>query len=226
MVLCRTAEIYRQIEITSGEPEPEPIPSGKKCVDFDEKYVRMERVYYTKCEDCCKEIAAADPDMEPTMPSTYSLLMRESLVHAVATRRYAALVRVLPTEFNIKQRFMLSGCRWVEAPQPKLIKALGPHPPVDTELEGLQWWYEQGMCGKIHDEIVEWFNSVNQPKDRISENDVDWTEEFPSSPDQFPEIDNRSLSQVSEASSWEDRISLSDRRRIADLVYDPFEDSE
>ncbi|KAI0883282.1 uncharacterized protein GGS22DRAFT_190597 [Annulohypoxylon maeteangense] len=145
------------------------------------------------------------------MTIEFNRLLRKDIEEQLHRRPYAELVRAFPTEFGIERRFMLDECRWIEAPQPTETDALGPHPPVDSTLDGLKWWNEQGMGGKVHDEISTRFYALNEPKDLMRQNVLNWMEWFPTNPDQFSVVDNRTLSTVSAATSWEDRQSFTDR---------------
>ncbi|KAI1092304.1 hypothetical protein F5B19DRAFT_502351 [Rostrohypoxylon terebratum] len=237
MVLCKTAELRRRKEISSYSQSTPATELGKSCKYFNPLDVHSERVYWSKCDDCCKEAAAANPNVTEDdlfLFTYYNRLLRTDLVEQVNRRPYAELVRAFPNEFRITQRFMLSGYRWVEALQPTPTDALGPHPPMDTKLEGLQWWYEQGMCGKVHDEIAEWmgkhYDSKNPPEVYCPYNVLDrvlnWMKELPPDLDQFSEIDNRSLSDVSGASSWSDMIPSTDLQTIADEIYETSEEED
>ncbi|KAI1214563.1 uncharacterized protein F4807DRAFT_455014 [Annulohypoxylon truncatum] len=214
MVLCDKVELSLQLEQDDGRsPRLSPLQHGSQCSKFDPLYVRMERIYWSSCDACCRAAAAVTEDFDEDdliMAIEFNRLLRKELAEALHRRPYAELVRAFPTEFKIEQRFMLSGCRWIEAPQPTRKDALGPNPPLDSEFEGLKWWYDQGMGGDVDNEICERFYALTQPKDPMTQNILNWMEWLPSDPDQFSVVDNRTLSNVSVATSWEDRQSISE----------------
>ncbi|KAI1453287.1 hypothetical protein F4805DRAFT_461942 [Annulohypoxylon moriforme] len=148
------------------------------------------------------------------MTIEYNRLLREELTLALHQRPYTKLVQTFPTEFGITQRFVLVGCRWTEAPE---TNVLGPNPPLDCELDGLRWWYAQGMGGEVDDEIAKRFNALNYPAHLMTQNILNWMDWFPSNPDEFSAVGNKTISNISAATSWEDRQSITDRCIIISL---------
>ncbi|KAI2471973.1 hypothetical protein F4781DRAFT_439415 [Annulohypoxylon bovei var. microspora] len=212
MILCEETDLIRKFEQTDGHmPSRSPLHYGYECPDFDPMYARCERIYWTKCDDCCRDSAAADNfnERDILIALDFNLLLRKELAKALHRRPYRELVRVFPTEFGIARRFMLTGSRWTEAPQPTETDALGPNPPLELDLDGLQWYYDRGMGGEVDKEIWRIVCAMNYPLDLPVQSILNWIDWLPPNPDQFSVVDNRSISNVSAATSWQDRISIS-----------------
>ncbi|KAI2623085.1 hypothetical protein GGR54DRAFT_596550 [Hypoxylon sp. NC1633] len=161
---CKDVMRVRELEQAQidadSDDELDPLPPvwihASRCPNFDLDYVRCERIFWTSCGCCIKSQGDkvegfTDEDLHNVVQ--YNRLLVIDLVKTLQTRPYEELVRVLPTEFGIKRRWVLSGSRWVEAPPPTEDDAIGPDPPYDSKLDGLQWWLEQGMGGEVDDEI-------------------------------------------------------------------------
>ncbi|KAI1098852.1 hypothetical protein F4804DRAFT_349888 [Jackrogersella minutella] len=212
MVLCDEVILTRELDQeTSDTPIRPPLAYGHGCPNFNPTYTRCERIFWTCCDSCCRAMAAKTENFNEhdlLVALEYNRLLRRDLAKQLCQRPYDELVRAFPTEFDIKRRYMLSGSRWIEVPEPTDTDALGPNPPFDHKLEGLEWWLEQGM-GLVGDEVWNTICSYYNPSDPFRQTIANWIEWLPSTPDQFSTFDTRSVSTISAATSFEDRISLS-----------------
>ncbi|KAI0833102.1 hypothetical protein F5Y06DRAFT_301364 [Hypoxylon sp. FL0890] len=138
----------------------------------------------------------------------YNRLLREDLEKQLKERPYQELVRAFPTEFSIERRYMLSGSRWVKAPEPTEEDALGPNPPMDYKLDGLKWWYNQGFGGEIDAQIWKTICSEHYPTDPFAQYIGNWISQLPSTTDDYASVDARSVSTISAATSFEERVSV------------------
>ncbi|KAI0849104.1 hypothetical protein F5Y00DRAFT_236612 [Daldinia vernicosa] len=163
-VLCQAAQIawaLQEIEHRGPPRPPMPQVCTKKCPNFDPDYVRFERVFFTRCENCVKtkgpeKYGLNDEDIPIIIH--HDKLLRDQLFEAVASKPYDEVVSRLQADFNIHERWMLSGSRWVVAP---ILTGgndiLGPNPTYD--LEGVGWWLEQGIGG-IRQDVLDWLKSL------------------------------------------------------------------
>ncbi|KAI1377177.1 hypothetical protein F4677DRAFT_415547 [Hypoxylon crocopeplum] len=143
--------------------------SGQRCPRFDPYTVRCERIFWTTCTSCLQKQAAAAADFgEEDLRNVvaYNHLLVNDLAVALMKRPYPEAVKAFKTEFGIKERYVLDGSRWVEAPEGTEEDPLGPDPPWDNTLEGLEWWLEHGMGGEVHEELWTEFYNYMEPQIR------------------------------------------------------------
>ncbi|KAI1646836.1 uncharacterized protein F4817DRAFT_365684 [Daldinia loculata] len=163
-VLCHAARIAWALqELEHGGPPRPPMPLVciKNCPNYDPEYIRLERVFFTRCENCVKtkgpeKYGLNDDDMPIIIHR--DRLLRDQLHAAVALKPYDEVVLRLYTDFNIHQRWILSGSRWIVAHIPiGGNDPLGPNPTYD--LEGVRWWLEQRIGG-IRQDVLDWLKSL------------------------------------------------------------------
>ncbi|KAI1469813.1 uncharacterized protein F4812DRAFT_469869 [Daldinia caldariorum] len=159
LVGCHAARVAHKLE-EHASGCPTPLPSAEECPNYDPEYIRFERIFYTKCAECLvskgpQKYGLNGYDM-PIVQQNENLLL-DQLVNAVQTRPYENVVLRLPEEFNIHERWMLSGSRWTEAHVIDQGDPLGPNPTYD--LEGIRWWVEQGVDG-IDPDVLEWLKGL------------------------------------------------------------------
>ncbi|KAL7625760.1 hypothetical protein AAE478_004983 [Parahypoxylon ruwenzoriense] len=160
-----------------SSPYPYPLPAhafALQCHSYNPSSVRCERIFWTSCALCVRRRAEAqkrrsssnsgdakkeqedeveDEDEEINEQDLglifeYNRLLLVELIKALGARPYADVVRAMPGEFGIGERFVLRGARWMDAAAEEGEDE--PHP--DTSLEGLKWWLDQGL-GEVSDEI-------------------------------------------------------------------------
>ncbi|KAI1661119.1 hypothetical protein F4813DRAFT_399193 [Daldinia decipiens] len=163
-VLCHAAKITWALqELERGGPPRPPMPLActENCPNFDPAYVRLERVFFTRCENCVRtkgpeKYGLNDDDMPIIIH--HDKLLRDQLHEAIAFKPYDEVVLRLYIDFNIHERWILSGSRWTVAHiHIGGNDPLGPNPTYD--LEGVRWWLEQRIGG-IRQDVLEWLNSL------------------------------------------------------------------
>ncbi|KAI1414499.1 hypothetical protein F5Y13DRAFT_188160 [Hypoxylon sp. FL1857] len=207
VVLCYQATLARGHELARNEgPIPPAREFANRCPDYDPQYTRCERVFWSSCEHCVRLIPIIRKDANISEDDIvifleYNRHLREDLGSRLLSRPYKDLVRAMPSEFGISRRYMLSGSRWVRAPEPTLRDALGPNPPFDSELDGLKWWLEQGFGGEGDIEIWNQFCTLYAAPDASTQTILNWIEGLPSTSADYAAIGAVSASTFSDVSS-------------------------
>ncbi|KAI0099578.1 hypothetical protein F4776DRAFT_676579 [Hypoxylon sp. NC0597] len=209
MALCDpVARDYKLDVAVNGEAAHPPEHFGSRCRDYDKKYIRFERIFWSTCNACTVKIAskvAGSDEDDALMYQEFQRLLRVELANAIQTRQYKDLVRTFPTEFSIHERFLLKGSRWVKAPEPTDEDALGPNPAYDKKLDGLIWWLEQGFGGKVHNELWRNFCGSNYPADPMGLGIRSWVVSLPPERRPYAPFGARSMSSLPSTTSFEPR---------------------
>ncbi|KAI0135787.1 hypothetical protein F4814DRAFT_454835 [Daldinia grandis] len=163
-IICHAAKVTWSLQEfqRGGPPRPlVPLACTENCPNYDPGYIRFERVFFTRCENCVRtkgpQKYGLDDNDIPIIIHRDKLL-RGQLHLAVASKPYDEVVWRLYIDFNINERWILSGSRWVVAHIPLGGNdPLGPNPTYD--LEGVRWWIEQGIGG-IPQDVLDWLKSL------------------------------------------------------------------
>ncbi|OTA67955.1 hypothetical protein K449DRAFT_453598 [Hypoxylon sp. EC38] len=198
MVLCESIarDFKLDVAVNGGVVRPAE-DFGNRCRNFDEKYLRCERIFWSSCNDCTRQIALNMPEHEEDdilMYQEFQRLLRQDLTTALENRLYKDLVQAFAPEFNITERFVLNGSRWVKAPKPTKEDPLGPNPPYDSKLDGLKWWLEQGFGGQVHNQLWKRFCGDNYPADPFGQSIRDWAVPLSSSARDYASVGTRAAS--------------------------------
>ncbi|KAI0376625.1 hypothetical protein F5Y04DRAFT_285701 [Hypomontagnella monticulosa] len=158
-VLCKEALIVRESELRDLDgPPPRTVQQiAQDCPRFYSDYVRCERIYWTTCEHCLKKKAEESEtpvyDQDLLIWNEFNSLQREELKKQLFSTPYPHLVRTFPTAFLILKRYVLSGHKWVEAPEPTDEGTLGPRAYIDYGLQAAQWGEDNEVDESMVDEI-------------------------------------------------------------------------
>ncbi|KAI6082137.1 hypothetical protein F4821DRAFT_264195 [Hypoxylon rubiginosum] len=165
----------------SGPPRPHN--RAKPCPYYRPNYVRNERIYFSKCDDCVRAKGAlvkgfTEDDLQINLE--YNNCLLEDIMNGVRQKEYFQLVRDWFFEYEIR-RYICVGVKWyIIGPPPPGSLTLRPDPdPEDPEyaeyfdynLTPSLYYITDQMLGEVGrqywnfnpfaDRIYNWMDGVN-----------------------------------------------------------------
>ncbi|KAI0009056.1 hypothetical protein F4779DRAFT_618032 [Xylariaceae sp. FL0662B] len=144
---CQAAVQARQDENVGRDA----LAYAYNCPSFEPNAIRLERIFYTRCDDCVKRAAPNLDEESMEIELKTQRLFRQDLLEKLSKTPYEQFIaNICYQEYGIQRRYVWNGSRWLLAPQGSEEDPLGDI-PLDNTLEGLQWWINQGLAEQFRD---------------------------------------------------------------------------